>query len=92
MIEDKLRLNRVEELLERLETKLDGTDERPLYSVESLAERLGLSTRTVRQMLADKVIPSFKVLGARRVDPCEVDRYLAAQRAASGRPGDQEGS
>lgn len=82
-------------LAERLLPKLAGcaaaaeddepaADDRPLYTVASLCERLGLSDRVVRQMLSDNVIPSFRVGGARRVDPVALDEYLARQRAAEG--------
>lgn len=77
-------------LAERLQGRLgpcalvDAPDDRPLYTVASLCERLGLSDRVVRQMLADSVIPSFRVGGARRVDPRALDEYLARQRAAEG--------
>lgn len=68
--------------LDRLEEKLDRKlpDERPLYSVATLAVKLGVSERMVRQMLGDEVIPSYLVGGARRVDPGAVDEYLARQR------------
>jgi excisionase family DNA binding protein len=80
---------RVDRLGERLEELLAGThaempptpDGRPLYTVAALCDRLGLSDRVVRQMLTDGVIPSFRVGGARRVDPAAVDEYLTLRRA-----------
>lgn len=60
-------------------------DDRPLFTVASLAEFLGISERVMREMLADEVIPSYKVGGGRRIDPKAVDAYLAARRA-EGRP------
>jgi excisionase family DNA binding protein len=59
--------------------------DRPLYSPNTLAVKLELTPRTVRQMLADGVIPSF-VVGqtARRIDPAEVDAYLERRKGASG--------
>lgn len=71
-------------LAERLAPRLTPADDRPLYTVAALCDRLGLSDRVVRQMLADGVIPSFRVGGARRVDPAALDEYLAAQRRAEG--------
>lgn len=58
----------------------------PLYSVNSLAERLSMSPRTVREMLRTGVIPSFMVEGARRIDPADVDGpggYIERAKAAS---------
>jgi len=57
---------------------------RPLFTPKALATYLGLSERTVWQMLADGVIPSVKVnagrAGARRIDPADVDEYLSRRR------------
>ena len=53
---------------------------RPFFTVAGLATYLGLSTRTVRAMLARGVIPSYKFEGARRIDADDVDRYVAARR------------
>lgn len=53
---------------------------RPFFTPKGLAEYLAVSERTVRQMLADRRIPSYRVEGARRIDPADVDRYLAANR------------
>lgn len=66
-------------LAQRLAARLD---ERGLLSPKALAERLSLSERTVRDMLAAKKIPSIKVEGARRVEPAALDAYLAERRAA----------
>jgi excisionase family DNA binding protein len=67
----------------RLQRVVDG---RPLYSPRTLAERLDMSERTVREMLARGTIPSFTVgVGGgtqRRVRPEDVDAYLDARRAA----------
>lgn len=54
--------------------------ERPLYSPKTLAERLAVSERTVRQMLADNVIPSFTVGGARRVEAAAVEEYIRSRQ------------
>jgi excisionase family DNA binding protein len=56
---------------------------RPFFTPRGLAEYLGLSLRTVRDMLARGVIPSYKFEGARRIDPDDVDRYKAARREES---------
>lgn len=68
-----------EELAPLIAAELQGRE--PLYSPKTLAERLDIHERTVRQMLADGVIPSMLVSGSRKIDPVDVDRYLAAQKA-----------
>jgi excisionase family DNA binding protein len=45
-----------------------------------LADYLALSERTVRELLRTGAIPSYKVSGARRIDPADVDAWLAACR------------
>jgi excisionase family DNA binding protein len=55
---------------------------RPFFTARTLAQYLALSERTVRQMLADGVIPSYLIGGSRRGDPADVDAYLATRRAA----------
>jgi excisionase family DNA binding protein len=53
---------------------------RPFFTPKALAEYLSISERTVRQMLAEGRIPSYRVEGARRIDPDDVDAYLARNR------------
>lgn len=55
-------------------------DTRPFFTPQTLAKRLGLSPRTVREMLRRGSIASYKIEGARRIDPDDVDRYLAERR------------
>jgi excisionase family DNA binding protein len=43
-------------------------DLRPFYTTRSLARRLSLSERTVRDLIRRGDIPSYKVAGARRID------------------------
>lgn len=57
-----------------------GRLDQPFYTPETLAAKLALSDRAVRRMLADGVIPSYKIEGSRRIDPTDVDRYLAEHR------------
>jgi excisionase family DNA binding protein len=52
----------------------------PFYTARTLAQRLAVSERTVREMIRRKEIPSYKVAGARRIDPADVDAYLAERR------------
>jgi len=53
---------------------------RPFFTAKTLAEYLSISERTVRQMLADGRITSYKIEGQRRVDADDVDAYLARHR------------
>ena len=57
-------------------------ERRAFFSPRALATYLDLSERTVRQMLADGVIPSYRFGGARRIDPADVDAYVARNREA----------
>jgi excisionase family DNA binding protein len=65
-----------------------STERRAFFTVRSLATYLAISERTVRDMLARGVVPSYRVEGSRRIDPVDVDAYLArckdtdARRAA----------
>lgn len=58
----------------------DEPSRRPLFTTESLASYLCVSPRTVRRILGEGEIPSYKIGGARRIDPDDVDRYLEARR------------
>jgi len=55
-------------------------EQRPFFTPKTLAAYLCLSERTVRQLLAERRIASYKVAGARRIDPVDVEAYLAAHR------------
>ena len=59
-------------------------DLRPFYTTRSLARRLSLSERTVRDLIRRGDIPSYKVAGARRIDPVDVDSWLATRRQGNG--------
>jgi excisionase family DNA binding protein len=61
-------------------------DKRRFFTPQSLARYLGVSERTMRQMLSDGVIPSYKIVGRRRIDPPDVDAYLAGVRQQTRRP------
>lgn len=57
-------------------------ERRAFFTPKTLAQYLALSERTVRDMLARKpdrgpIIPSYLIQGSRRVDPADVDAYLA---------------
>jgi excisionase family DNA binding protein len=66
------------------DTAASAGELRPFYSTRTLALRLALSERTVREMIRRGEIPSYKVAGARRIDPADVDCWLAARRQGSG--------
>jgi excisionase family DNA binding protein len=53
---------------------------RPFFTPKGLAEYLSISERTVRDMLSKQRIPSYKVEGQRRIDPVDVENYLARNR------------
>ena len=53
---------------------------RPFFTPKGLAEYLSISERTVRDMLSKQRIPSYKVEGQRRIDPADVEQYLARNR------------
>lgn len=53
---------------------------RPFFTPKALAEYLSISERTVRDMLGKNRIPSYKVEGQRRIDPADVEQYLARNR------------
>lgn len=53
---------------------------RAFFTPEALASYLSLSGRTVRDLLRHGTIPSYKIGGARRIDPVDVDAYLAEHR------------
>jgi excisionase family DNA binding protein len=56
------------------------TERRAFLTPKTLAQYLALSERTVRSMLAEGVIPSYLIGGARRIDPVDVDAYLSGCR------------
>jgi excisionase family DNA binding protein len=64
---------------------LDPQDRRPFYTVKTLALRLAVSERTVRQMLADRKIASYMIEGQRRVDEPDLDAYLSRNRTEANR-------
>jgi excisionase family DNA binding protein len=57
---------------------------RPFFTPRALAEYLSISERTVRDMLSKERIPSYKVEGLRRIDPVDVEDYLARHRNGRG--------
>lgn len=52
--------------------------------IEQAAERLGVSTKTVRRLISAGDIPAIKVATCVRIDPADLDRYVAAHRYERG--------
>jgi excisionase family DNA binding protein len=52
------------------------------FTCASLASYLQVSERTVRGWVADGTIPSYLIGGSRRIDPADVDRFVAGCKAA----------
>ena len=55
-------------------------EEESFYTVASLAKRLTVTERTVKNMIRDGEIPVYRVRGAVRIDPVDVDSLLARNR------------
>lgn len=53
---------------------------RPFFTPRGLALYLALSERTLRELLRTGEIPSYKIAGSRRIDPMDVDAWLAERR------------
>jgi excisionase family DNA binding protein len=56
----------------------------PLMTIPQTAERLGVTVRFVRRLVAERRIPHYKVGHFIRFDPTEVNTWLRDQH----RPGD----
>jgi excisionase family DNA binding protein len=54
--------------------------ERPFFTIATLAKRLQLGERTIRNYVESGEIPSYKFGRARRIDPEDVDSWLARRR------------
>ena len=59
------------------------TERRAFFTCASLASYLQVSERTVRSWIADGAIPSYLIGGSRRIDPADVDEYVAKCRCAT---------
>jgi excisionase family DNA binding protein len=60
--------------------RVTDTERRAFFTPKTLAAYLAVSERTVRSMLKARKIASYRVEGARRIDPADVDHYLANRR------------
>ena len=56
-----------------------------LLSVEQAAERLGTSVRFVRRLIAERRIAYTKLGRHVRIDPDDLDAFIAAGRVEAGR-------
>ena len=54
--------------------------EEPFYSVATLAKKLAISERTVRDMLNRGEIPCYRIGPQRRIDPADVRHWLEQRR------------
>ena len=54
--------------------------EEPFYSVASLAKKLALSERTIRDVLKRGELPCYRIGAQLRVDPADLKRWLEARR------------
>lgn len=59
---------------------LDKNTRRPFFSPIGLANYLDVSERTVREWLAEGLIPSYRLGGRRRINPDDVDIFLSQRR------------
>ena len=55
-------------------------EQRPFYTVKTLAQRLAVSERHIRNLVASGEIPSYDLGDLRRFDPAEIDSWLADRR------------
>ena len=60
-------------------------ERRAFFTPKTLAVFLAVSERTVYELLSSGQLASYKVAGARRIDPADVDEYLARNRQSSRR-------
>jgi excisionase family DNA binding protein len=63
-----------------VERMRDLRDDRDLLDYEQVAQRLSISTRTLRDMVRERKIESVRVEGTRRFEPAAIDRYIAERR------------
>jgi excisionase family DNA binding protein len=51
-----------------------------LLTIDQLAQRLGITVRHVRRLVAEKRVPYYKVGRLVRFDPAEITDWLATRR------------
>lgn len=57
-----------------------GGQAKRFFTERTLAERLAVSDRTIRDWIRRGELPSYKLGGSRRIDPVDVEAFLAARR------------
>ena len=57
-----------------------------LLTIDQLAEQLGITTRHVRRLIAERRVPYLKVSKLVRFDPAEVADWLDDRRMPGRRP------
>ena len=65
-------------MMRRLEVELP--ERRSFFTPKTLAQYLSLSERSVRRMIAERAIASYRVGGSRRVRPEDVEIYLEQRK------------
>jgi excisionase family DNA binding protein len=65
---------------------MPGIDNHPqLLDIDQLAQRLGITVRHVRRLVADKRVPYYKVGRLVRFDQTEITDWLATRRVSGSR-------
>ncbi|HVA75658.1 MAG TPA: helix-turn-helix domain-containing protein [Acidimicrobiales bacterium] len=60
---------------------MPGIDNHPqLLDIDQLAQRLGITVRHVRRLVADKRVPYYKVGRLVRFDQAEITQWLQTRR------------
>lgn len=66
---------------------MDGMERKPasssFFTERTLADFLAVSDRTVRNWIRRGELPSYKLGAARRIDPADVEDFLARHRDES---------
>jgi excisionase family DNA binding protein len=69
------------------ETEMAEVDKNSeLIGIEQLAQRLGITVRHVRRLVAEKRVPYYKVGRLVRFHPAEITAWLDARRVAGPQP------
>jgi len=75
----RLRDRSAEEMIHGAPTQLERAGQ-SFYTIDSLARRLSVSPRTVQNWLARGELVSYAFGKARRIDPVDVEAFLAERR------------
>jgi excisionase family DNA binding protein len=79
--EDAYAAGLADEIARRVLEGLAGQgDERPLLTIPDVAKRLAISPRAVYRLIEGAKLRAIQVEGRARIEPAEMDRYLAEQR------------